>query len=151
MKKYLFPLLAFFAMVLVSCDKSDPDARDAFVGTYVVNAQLDYTYSAQGKQETGSMPLQGKVTVSKSNDEKGVLISGDIYCSGTVEGDMLQIEPQHFRRAMMQESVDMDITFEPAKLVDNTLKISGKATGSATVSGMKGTFDGTISAVATKQ
>ena len=86
MKKYLFLLVAVFALALTSCDKADPEARDAFVGTYAVDALVDYTVSAQGEQESGSMPVQGTVTVTKSDDENGVLIAGDVYCKGTVEG-----------------------------------------------------------------
>lgn len=151
MKKYLFLLVAVFALALTSCDKADPEARDAFVGTYAVDALVDYTVSAQGEQESGSMPVQGTVTVTKSDDANGVLIAGDVYCKGTVDGDVLKIEPQHFRQLTLQGLIDLNVTFEPAQLVDNTLYVNGKASGTVTVAGQEGTLDGTITGVATKQ
>jgi cytoskeletal protein CcmA (bactofilin family) len=116
-----------------------------------VDALVDYTVSAQGEQESGSMPVQGTVTVTKSDDENGVLIAGDVYCKGTVEGDVLKIEPQHFRQLTLQGLIDLNVTFEPAKLVDNTLYIIGEASGTVTVAGEQGSFDATINAVATKK
>lgn len=151
MKKYLFLLVAVFALVLTSCDKSDPEARDAFIGTYAVSALLDYTVTADGDQDTGSMPVQGTVNVTKSDDANGVLISGDVYCNGKVEGDVLQIEPQHFRQMTLKGLIDINVTFEPAKLVDNTLYILGEASGTVTVAGEEGSFEADITAVATKQ
>jgi len=151
MKKYLMCLMALLAVVLVSCDKSDPDVRDAFVGSYAVSAVIDYTVSAQGEQESGSMPVSGKVYVSKNGDGNGVLLAGDVYCNGTVENGTLVIESQHIRQMTMQGLVDVDVTFAPAQLVDDQLSISGEASGYVIVSGETTTIDATITGVATKQ
>lgn len=151
MKKYLFLLATLFVFVLTSCDKSDPDPRDAFVGSYAVNALFDYAASVQDHQESGSFPLNGKCSISKDGDGNGVLITGDVYCNATITDGKLQIENQQFHQMTLQGLIDLNVTFEPAQLVDNIIKINGKASGSATVSGQKSTLDGTITAVATKQ
>jgi len=151
MKKYLFSLLGLLMVCLLSCDKNGPDARDAFVGTYVTNARLNYTVVAKDSTTTGTLPFTGKVYITKSSDKNGVLLAGDIYGNGTVEGDVLQIEAQHYRQVTTMGLLDVDLTFNPAQLVDKSLIITGKVAGSVTTLGQSSTFTADINAVATKQ
>jgi len=152
MKKYLLCLVALLAVALVSCDKSsNPDARDAFVGSYTADALISYTVDTEEGQESGSMPVQGKVYITKNGDGNGVLIAGDVYCNGAVENETLRIEPQHFRQLTAMGLIDVNMSFEPAQLIDNKLAITGTVDGSIVVAGQTGTIDATITAVATKE
>jgi hypothetical protein len=150
-KLFFFTTVISILFTLTSCD-SGPDSRDLLLGTYSYTTTGNYVMHFAGQNINVPLAAGGEMRISKDGSGNRVKITGDnISSKGVVDGDILKVDPES--QSETKDGVFALITaeYEPARLVNNTLNIKAKITGTITGGGQLGTLEGSQLVIATKQ